>query len=400
MPHVEETRAEGNRAAAAHGFTMTELLVAAGLTLLLLAEVTRLVVASQAAILAEPQRLDLRMRARAAAQTVGAEVWAAGAGAVGGIDGAALGAWMPVVLPFRLGTRGADPPGTARDDVITLLASDEAAVAPALRQPASPPAEWVVIAPLPPCPAADPSCDLRVGATVLLVDGRGQWDLFGVAETAGDRLRLVARGAVSGRPYPTGSRVIPVAVSTFYLRNATDIDGRQLSRYDGHQSDLPVLDHVVHLRIEYFGEAAPPRKRADPAAGEPPMTYGPAPPAIGEDDARDAWPPGENCVIAVVDGNQVPRLPVLGPGSQTLQPLPGSLLSDGPWCPDASARNRYDADLLRVRQLRISLRLEAGKASNRGSSALLFQRPGQAGALVMVPDESFTFTITSRNSGG
>jgi len=71
-------------------------------------------------------------------------------------------------------------------------------------------------------------------------------------------------------------------------------------QYDGGLSDLPMLDHVVRLSFDYFGRAMP---------GEP------------------------------------------------LVRLEPQTLVDGPWTEDAQHRV-FDADLLRVREVRVLLRLE------------------------------------------
>ena len=49
------------------------------------------------------------------------------------------------------------------------------------------------------------------------------------------------------------------------------------------------------------------------------------------------------CVFLVdpASGEHAPRLPVLGDGRDI--PLTEAMLKDGPWCPDATARDRFDA---------------------------------------------------------
>jgi hypothetical protein len=74
----------------------------------------------------------------------------------------------------------------------------------------------------------------------------------------------------------------------------------QLTRYDGHSSDLPVVDHVTHLRFEYFD-----------AAGQP---------------------------IAI------------------------ERFIDGPWAPDAVAADRFDADLQSIRRVRAFMRVRPARS--------------------------------------
>jgi len=91
------------------------------------------------------------------------------------------------------------------------------------------------------------------------------------------------------------------ASRTYYLRSAAAPGTFELMQYDGGLSDLPMLEHVVRLSFEYFGPAT---------------TGGP------------------------------------------LVRLEPATLVDGPWIEDA-ARRMFDADLLRVREVRASLRLES-----------------------------------------
>lgn len=91
------------------------------------------------------------------------------------------------------------------------------------------------------------------------------------------------------------------ASRTYYLKSASPSGTFQLMQYDGGLSDLPLLDHVVRLSFEYFGL-------------------------------------------------DIPGL--------SLVSLPPAALVDGPWTQDRQGRV-FDADLLRVREVRILLRLEA-----------------------------------------
>jgi hypothetical protein len=91
------------------------------------------------------------------------------------------------------------------------------------------------------------------------------------------------------------------ASRTYYLKSAAPPGTFQLMQYDGGLSDLPMLEHVVRLSFDYFGSATTggPLVRLDPAT-----------------------------------------------------------LVDGPWIEDAAHR-MFDADLLRVREVRALLRLES-----------------------------------------
>jgi hypothetical protein len=172
-------------------------------------------------------------------------------------------------------------------------------------------------------------------------------------------------------------------------------------KYDGDRSDLPLADNIVSMRFDYFGEPAAPeltKPVTDPDG--PWTTYGPKPPAPGQDDERDIWAAGENCVFLVdtVTGAQAPRLASLGPPGGALVALPPGMLNDGPWCPDDLAANGYDADLLRIRKIRVTLRVQAAAATLRGPAGALFARAGTATrAERLVPDQQVEVEITPRN---
>ena len=201
----------------------------------------------------------------------------------------------------------------------------------------------------------------------------------------------------SMRTVRVGARTLSLVSRTYYFKPARD--GGQLMRYDGLTTELPVLDDVVDLAFEYFGDPAPPRLVGEDLLGIPvPLrtTYGPLPPPLGVDDPADAWGPGENCAFAVRDGRQEPRLPRLD-ASPALRALAPASLTDGPWCTGATPDEPYDADLLRVRRVRVHARLQA-RAEFRGPAGRLFARPGSArSAAQLVPDREVWFDVAPRN---
>jgi prepilin-type N-terminal cleavage/methylation domain-containing protein len=176
----------------------------------------------------------------------------------------------------------------------------------------------------------------------------------------------------------------PVVSRTYYLRSDAETDAFQLMQYDGDSGDFPLVDNVVALAFEYFGEAQPPVSMP--------------PPEIDTDlDPSDEYPAGENCLFTRVDEAAVPRLPSLAPAAQWVF-LTEGVLTDGPWCPNALSANRFDADLLRIRRVRVRLRLQVGQAAFRGPSGPLFTRGGFATvATRLVPDREIAFDVTPPN---
>ena len=72
----------------------------------------------------------------------------------------------------------------------------------------------------------------------------------------------------------------------------------------------------------------------------------------------------------------------------------------GPWRPDNASPGRYDADLLRVRRVRVTLRVQTANASYRGPAGALFARGGTSnGGERYVPDQEITFDVAPRNLG-
>jgi hypothetical protein len=246
--------------------------------------------------------------------------------------------------------------------------------------------------------ALDRLCGFLADMRVLLVDERGRWDTATIRDAAGLGLQMTALGALSSA-YEKGSALAEVVAHTYFLKADAKTGSSQLMLYDGHLTDSPLVDNVVGLRFEYFGDPVPPAllPEADLAATGPWTTYGPRPPPMDRDDPDDSWGPGENCAFMVVDGRQQPRLPVLGATGSSIE-LPATMLTDGPWCPDAAIERRFDADLLRIRRVRVTLRVQAGMASLRGGAGSLFARGGNATrAERLVPDQEITFDVSPRN---
>ena len=149
-------------------------------------------------------------------------------------------------------------------------------------------------------------------------------------------------------------------------------DGMNVIVLDG-RGDFPAINDIVRLSFEYLGDPFPPLH--------------PRPPE-GE----------ENCLY---DSFGTPRIgmPVLPPAGATLAPLDVSLFEDGPWC--GSGAEPFDADLLRIRSVRVSLRAQASNAAYRGPAPGLFQNPGTAAeAARQVKDVVLQTTVTPRNLGG
>ena len=123
---------------------------------------------------------------------------------------------------------------------------------------------------------------------------------------------------------------------TYYLDSDVSGGVYQLRHYDGGESDLPVVDHVVKLEFEYFGA----------------------------DQTR----------------------------------IDSSVLQDGPWYPSQTDANRFDVDLLNIRRVRVTLRVQAARADLRGPAGVLFMHGGTAVSRERyLPDREIRFDISPRN---
>ena len=95
-----------------------------------------------------------------------------------------------------------------------------------------------------------------------------------------------------------------------------------------------------------------------------------------------------------------PRLEVLGASGSgsALVPLADTQLTDGPWCPDETNANRWDADLLRIRKIGVTLRVQAANAALRGPAGVLFANGGTSRSRNRwLPDLQVRFDVTPRN---
>jgi hypothetical protein len=190
--------------------------------------------------------------------------------------------------------------------------------------------------------------------------------------------------------YPAGSKVVEVRSHTYYLKTDVAVKTSQLMRYDGtSNADVPIVDNVVGLKFDYYGEPQPPTMTKPLADAVPPQTTYGAPP-----DAT-----GESCLF-VNDGSPTPapRLPALGNGAHAAVPLAAAQLADGPWCPNGVNANRWDADLLRIRKIGVTLRVQSPVVALRGPAGVLFTNGGTSrGGSKWVPDQEIQFQISPRN---
>ena len=376
------------------GFSVLEAMVATGLMLIVTSSIFSMMHPARGAFAAEPEMADMQQRLRVGADRLATALIMAGAGAYQGLHAGPLVYFLPSVLPFRQGKD--DPPGTFATDRITIISVPSTTAQTTLGASFSGATATFTPTVEPDCPSAPATgqpatlCGFARNQTVLVYDGSGSYTLYTITAVVDSTATLIARSpADADSPtFAAGSKIVEASSHSYYLKAATS----QLMYEDGAGNDVPVVDNVVGLQFDYYGAAVPPMVRKSPS-DLPETTYGPAPSAV----AVAPWDAFENCIFAP-GAVPSPKLPVLGGGTPGLVPLTAAELTDGPFCPNATNPNRWDADLLRIRKIGVTLRVQTAVAALRGPAGDLFRRGGtSAGGFRWVPDQEVRFEVAPRN---
>jgi prepilin-type N-terminal cleavage/methylation domain-containing protein len=382
------------------GFTLVEMVIALAITLTLTGALFHLTAPTRGTMQAVPEKGDMQQRLRVAVETLSGHLQMAGAGVHSPMAGGALHRYFAPVLPYRVGVNesDADEGIRYRSDAVTVVYvpsnSAQSRLSAAVNEADStlPLVQGTNCRP----PTVAQLCGFTSGMRVALWDATGRWDPLTVTGVESALSRVGISGKLEGA-YPSGATVARVVMQTYYLQVDEKSGVPELRRFDGGTSDMPVLDHVVALRFEYFGEPRPPVLLPDALLGEgrgPWTTYGASPPPIGE-AGPFGFADGENCLFSVADGKHVPRLGSLG--GAALVPLGEEVLSDGPWCPSDSAADRYDADLLRIRRVRVTLRVQVAASALRGRGVRFVRGGSSTSAERYVPDQEIRFDVVPVN---
>ena len=380
------------------GFSLIEVLVATAIMLVVTGGIFTVLNPSGAMFKAQPEVVDMQQRLRIGVDTLTRDLMMAGAGAYSGSQSGSLAGFFAPIQPSRQGNDPAldDGPGTFFTDRITIFyvpsTSSQTSIAQAMPTAS---AELKVNAESG-CPNGANLCGFTVGESVLIYDDTGAFDTMTITEVQDQAAHLQhnQQGDLS-KAYGAGAKVVQYQDHVYFY----DAVNRQLKHYDGYQTTVPVLDEVVGLNFEYYGDPQPPAMVDGNGLKSQDVTYGPRPPVLGQ--VKGAWPAGENCTIQVNGGIQQPRLLNLGAAGTGLVKLTQAQLTDGPWCPDGANTNRFDADLFRIRKIRVTIRLQTGDSTLRGSLTdgqnALFVNTGKATGDRMVADQQIRFDVTPRN---
>jgi hypothetical protein len=387
--------------AAAPGFTLVEMLIATTIMLTITGAVFQLMNPAQDTYRAQPEAADVQQRLRVSVDVLSKDLLMAGGGTYAGPAAGSLRSYFASVLPYRIGEVNSDPGAGVfyRGDAISLLYVPSTPAQTTIRDDLPTLSSPLTLEAQANCPEpkAGQLCGFTAGTRAMLFDSSGASDAVTITAVQDAALQLEYDRPVSVA-YGRGTAITEVSMHTYYLKTDKGTGVSQLMHYDGAGSDLPVVDNVVALAFEYFGDPQPPALIPDKPLSDaigPWTTYGPKPPDLAV-PGPFGWPPGENCTFIVDGGQHMPRLPTLAAGTGQVRLTPG-MLTDGPWCPGGASPGRFDADLLRVRRVRVTVRIEAASDALRGRGSL-FMRPGTAvTAGRYVPDQTIRFDILPRN---
>lgn len=416
---LDSLRAGDDLRGAEAGFTLLEMLISTALIIVVTGGIFQLLNPSYGTFQAQPEVSDMQQRMRVAADTLQKDLVMAGAGTYSGAMVGSLDNYFAPILPHKVGTVNPDAPGSFNAnplcpntcaDAVTIMYVPATMAQTSLRTGMPTPSAELKVNQQPGCPVDNQHaalCGFRQGMRVLIFDPTGAYDIFTVTQVQDEAMMLQHRDDKFTTAYDVGAWITAVESHTYYLNQNVATNTYELRHYDGWQTDLPVVDNVVDFRVEFLGDPTPPQVVLD-SSGNRWTTYGPKPPPIGTDLANDPWGAGENCVFYVDPGTGLqtarPPLAALGaPGSGPVV-MNAGMLTDGPWCPsELSSKgdpmpNRYDADLLRIRSVRVTLRVQVANDLLRGPAGTLFRVGGRStGGERFVPDQEIRFDVSPRN---
>ena len=346
------------------GYGLIELLIATAIGCVLLGVLLQFAVSVHTSAGVQAETADVQQRLRVALESMRHDIMLAGAGPSRGIDRGPLANTFPPILPARTGIAAPDPELSFQPDRISVLYvpddGPQAKLAVDMSTAASP---IGIDGTGPGCRPAS-ACDFVSGMDAVIYEASGAGgahEVFVVQSVDAAANTLVPAASLS-RGYSARARVAAVVHRVYYLDRA----GKRLMRYDGVRSDVPLVDHVVFLGFTYFADPRPDAVAA-PAPG------------------------GFSCAYA-----GLPPVPLLANlGGTAPKPLTAALLTDGPIC--GQSPYQFDADLLRIRRISVTVRVEAESAEFRGVGGAFTTSGISRSSARAVPDLETTIDITPRN---
>jgi hypothetical protein len=363
------------------GYSLIELLISSAIMVTITGAIFALVNPSQGTSQSAPEISDLQQRARIGTDTLFREVMMSGAGTYQGPVRGSLVNFFAPIMPRRVGRTNPDPFQPFRTDTIALSYVPNTYSQTTISDPMPNVSAELKVTNQPNCPAGQTLCGFQEGMEVIIFDASGNFDMFTITEVQADAAHLQHRGQDLTYPYQPGASVTQVSRKTYYWCRPNsdrvcpdDATASQLRQYDGANNDVQLVDHVVGLAFEYFGDTNP------PLVPQPPLGV-------------------ENCLYDAAGGYK--NLPVLAADEGSLARLGADILADA--TPDTlemcgAGSSQYDPDLLRIRKIKVTLRVQVAAEALRGANPLLFVNPGGAQESArQVPDYIVSFEVTPRN---
>ena len=123
----------------------------------------------------------------------------------------------------------------------------------------------------PNCPSGQELCGFTEGMEVIIFDTSGNFDMFTITQVQDAAAHLQHRRPGSELPV-RGWRLGHAGPAQYVLlvpaEQRSDVPGEetasQLRRYNGATTDVPLVDNVVGLTFEYFGDPNPPLQPKPP----------------------------------------------------------------------------------------------------------------------------------------
>lgn len=229
------------------GFTVVEMLLALGLTLVIAGALAHMVQPARAVFDRVPAELDIHQRGRTAIDILSRALRASGQNVAAT---AGLGA-LPDLLPA---VTVADPDDSGAFTTLTVIAPVVDAAQGVLATDQSGAAAPITLATAT-CPNVKDVCGFVPGMTAVIADGSGVYDVFVVDTTApGTRVLSPDRGL--SKAYPAGAVIVQVDADAFSL--AQQVDGSfSLVRTTGAGAVQPIVDFVEDLSFVAAGDPAP-----------------------------------------------------------------------------------------------------------------------------------------------
>jgi prepilin-type N-terminal cleavage/methylation domain-containing protein len=353
------------RVSSERGFSLTEVLISTAIMLVVTGAIFGLMDPASGSAQAQPEVADIQQRMRVGSDVLFKDLVMAGAGPYQGEASGSLVNFFAPILPRRSGFLFPNTGGTTfESDAITLMYIPNSYSQTTIRDEMPLTSVEMKVEKRPNCPKGDELCGFEANMAVIIFDETGNFDAFTITHVQDSAGHLQHRGQNLSHKYQPGANVTQIISHTYYLEN------NQLMLYTGGLAPaVPIVDNVVGLQFEYFGDVNPPTRPKPPAGVA-------------------------NCVY---EASGAPRnLAVLDPTEGSLAALPPAMLVDGPFC--GNGNNQFDVDLLRVRKVRVTLRTQSAMPSLRGTDPALFVNPGTAvGGERFVPDYGVTFDVTPRN---